>query len=170
MTRGQGRYLIALGSNVRHPRHGMPDAVLAAAAGALGAEGVRVEAMSPTARTAPVGPSRRCYANAAAIVASDLDPPAFLTLLHRLERAFGRRRRGEPWSARTLDLDIVLWSGGAWCSPGLVVPHREFRRRAFVLGPAAAIAGDWRDPLTGLSLKHLASRLTGRTGPLRWAA
>jgi 2-amino-4-hydroxy-6-hydroxymethyldihydropteridine diphosphokinase len=58
-----------------------------------------------------------------------------------------------------LDLDIVLWSGGAWASPGLTIPHPRFRTRQFVLGPAASIAPTWRDPLSGLTLRQLAYRL-----------
>ena len=49
------------------------------------------------------------------------------------------RLRYSRWRARVLDLDIVLWSAGPWASERLVIPHGEFRRRAFVLGPAAAI-------------------------------
>ena len=64
------------------------------------------------------------------------------------------------WGARVLDCDIVLWDGGAWSSPRLTIPHSQFRSRAFVLAPAMAIAGDWRDPLGGLTLRHLHTRLT----------
>ena len=59
-----------------------------------------------------------------------------------------------------LDLDLVLWSGGAWSSPGLIVPHPAYRERAFVLGPMLAVAPDWRDPLSGLSTRQLHARLT----------
>jgi len=59
-----------------------------------------------------------------------------------------------------LDLDIVLWNGGAYAADDLVIPHPAFRIRAFVLVPAARIAGDWRDPLTGLTIRQLAARLT----------
>ena len=59
-----------------------------------------------------------------------------------------------------LGLGVVLWQGGGWASPGLTIPHPEFRQRAFVLGPARQIAGKSRDPLTGLSLTQLHARLT----------
>ena len=124
-------------------------------------EGVaRVEALSPIVSSAPLGPSRRRYANAAAIVSTELAPEDLLDALHRIEHAFGRRRSGQDWRARVLDLDIVLWSGGAWCSERLVIPHREFRRRAFVLAPARAIAPEWRDPVTGRTVRQLHHRLT----------
>lgn len=109
--------------------------------------------------TAPVGPSSRRYANGAVVVATDLPPQQALAALKRIEQHFGRRR-GQRWGARVLDLDIVLWSGGAWRSAGLVIPHPRFRERLFVLAPAAAIAPDWRDPVSGLSLRTLKARLT----------
>ena len=149
------------------PAHGAPAKVLKAALGALAAEpGLDLEAASAILASAPLGPSRRRYANAAAIVATTLDPPALLARLEALERAFGRKRRGARWRARTLDLDIVLWSGGAWASPHLTIPHPRFRERGFVLRPALALARRWRDPLSGLRLAHLAARLT-RPRPAR---
>ncbi len=159
------RYLIALGSNVRVPGIGGPRRVVEAALAALEAEGLSIEVASPIVDSAPIGPSLRRYANAAAIVLTALPPPDSLSVLHRIERAFGRRHRGQRWRSRPLDLDIVLWSGGAWAAPGLVIPHREFRRRAFVLTPATRIARDWRDPVSGLRLLHLHARLT-RPRPL----
>ena len=118
-------------------------------------------AASPIMASAPVGPSLRRYANAAALIASDEPPPALLARLKAIEGAFGRRA-GERWSARVIDLDILFWSNGAWASPGLVVPHRLVRERDFVLGPLARIAPGWRDPLTGLTVAHLSRRLTTR--------
>ena len=148
-----------------HARFGRPRQVIAAAFEALKKAGLAVEAASPIVISDPLGPSRRRYANAAAIVACDLLPEDLLDRLQAIERAFGRRRRGSRWRARVLDLDIVLWSGGAWGSKRVVVPHPQFRLRQFVLEPIAAIAGDWRDPLSGLAVRHLHARLT-RANPL----
>jgi len=156
------RYLIALGSNKRHHRHGPPPQVLRAALAALGAAGVIVEAAAPVLPSQPIGPSLRRYANSVAVIATDRAPPDLLDLLKTIERAFGRRAAGQRWSSRVLDLDLVLWSGGAWWSPGLTVPHALFRERDFVLKPALAVAPAWRDPLTNLSLRQLKARLTRR--------
>lgn len=145
---------------MRVPGVGAPRQAVEAALTALAAEALTVEAASPVIETAPLGPSHRRYANAAAIVVTKLDPPALLALLQSIERTFGRQRRGQRWRARPLDLDIVLWNGGSWTSAALTIPHREFRRRSFVLEPASAIAPRWRDPLTGLTLSRLRARLT----------
>jgi 2-amino-4-hydroxy-6-hydroxymethyldihydropteridine diphosphokinase len=155
-----GRYLIAFGSNMRVPGMGAPRRVVEAALAVLEQGGLAFEAVSPILDTAPLGPSSRRYANAVALARTVSEPPELLALLQTVERAFGRRRRGRKWQARPLDLDIVLWSGGPWLSEGLIIPHREFRRRGFVLGPAAKIAPDWRDPLTALTLRQLFARLT----------
>ena len=150
---------------MRHRRHGAPRRVIAAALAELECADVAVLAASPIAASAPLGPSRRTYANAAALVDSSRDPPAMLALLQHIEQRFGRRRRGQRWAARVLDLDLVLWSGGAWNDADLTLPHPAFRDRTFVLGPAMLLAPRWRDPLTGLTLGQLHRRLT-RPRPL----
>ncbi len=152
-------YLIALGSNQRHRRFGLPRAILAAALQRLAGQGLTIVQASGVIASRPVGPSRRSYANAVAIIESDQPPPTLLTMLQRTETEFGRRR-GQAWARRVLDLDILLWDGGAFVSdaPALTIPHRLMRERSFVLGPAAKIAGDWRDPLTGLTIAQLDAR------------
>ena len=145
-------YVVALGSN-RRGRHGSPRDEIAAALDAIGG----VVAASPIVETAPLGPSTRRFANAAAIIETGESPPALLCRLKTIERAFGRRR-GRRWGARVIDLDIILWSEGAWSGTRLTIPHPHFRDRAFVLDPLLALAPGWRDPLTGLSVRHLAQR------------
>ena len=154
------RYLVALGSNRRVQGLGAPRAVLAGAVAALAQSGWEVEAVARVVDSAPVGPSLRRYANGAAIIAGDRAPLAALASLQAIERAFGRDRRGQRWRSRTLDLDIVLWSGGAWDEGDLTLPHPHFRARGFVLGPACAICATCRDPFTGLTMRHLHARLT----------
>ena len=148
-------YAIALGSN-RRSRLGPPTATVRAAAMELGAA-----RLSRVLATPALGPAGRTFANAAALIETDEQPPALLRRLKAIERRFGRRG-GRKWGPRTLDLDIILWSEGAWAGDGLVVPHPQFRRRLFVLEPLAEIAPRWRDPLTGLPIRQLLHRLRTR--------
>ena len=157
-------YLLALGSNRRHGTHGAPADVLRAALDALARAGVVVERVSPIRSTPALGPAGRGFANAAALVSSELPPAELLALLKRLERDFGRRA-GRRWGPRVLDLDIILWSEGWWADGGLTIPHPEFRKRGFVLTPLADIAPGWRDPLTGSSVRQLQRRLA-RAAPV----
>jgi 2-amino-4-hydroxy-6-hydroxymethyldihydropteridine diphosphokinase len=115
---------------------------------------------SPIILNAAHGGAGRDFANAVALVESNLEPLDMLTALKAIEREFGRRR-GKRWGPRVLDLDIVLWSGGKFRSRSLAVPHRELDRRSFVLGPLAAIAPNWR-VRGALTARHLAERLARR--------
>ena len=149
-------YVIALGSN-RRGRHGGPADEVRAALAAVGG----VVAASAIIASAPLGPSSRRFANAAAVIVSDGSPPHLLARLKAVEADFGRRP-GRRWGARVIDLDIVLWSGGIWADDRLTIPHLAFRQRRFVLDPLVQIVPDWRDPLTGVSVRQLAARLTRR--------
>jgi 2-amino-4-hydroxy-6-hydroxymethyldihydropteridine diphosphokinase len=149
-------YVIALGSN-RRGRHGGPADEVRAALSAIGG----VVAVSPFVATAPLGPSLRRFVNAAAVIDSDEQPLALLDRLKAMETDFGRRR-GQRWGERVIDLDVILWSGGVWADDRLTIPHPEFRQRRFVLDPLIRIVPHWRDPLTGLTVRQIAARLTRR--------
>ena len=157
---GKHRYLIAIGSNRRHHPLGRPQRVMGAATIELDKAGVRILKAGPLMFSRPLGPSRRSYSNSVVLAEAELEPEELLALLKGIERKFGRRRGGQRWGSRVLDLDIALWDGGPYVGRGLVIPHTHFRERGFVLGPAAAIAPNWRDPVTGLTLRQLNARLT----------
>jgi 2-amino-4-hydroxy-6-hydroxymethyldihydropteridine diphosphokinase len=157
---GGHRYIVAFGSNRRHHTLGSPRRVMGAASIEFDRAGVHIVRAGPLMRSRPIGPSRNLYCNSAVIVETDLDPEELLDFVKELERRFGRRAGGQRWTERVLDLDIVLWDGGSYASDRLTIPHPEFRERPFVLKPAAKIAPDWRDPVTGLTLRQLYARLT----------
>jgi 2-amino-4-hydroxy-6-hydroxymethyldihydropteridine diphosphokinase len=146
-------YAIGLGSNQPHGRYGAPCSVLSAVL-----EELKPVAASAIIETAPIGPSLRTFANAAALIESRLPPPELLKELKAIERRFGRRR-GQRWGSRVLDLDILLWSGGRWSSAALYIPHRRLTERVFALDPLNQIAPEWRIPGHDTVRQHLA-RLT----------
>jgi 2-amino-4-hydroxy-6-hydroxymethyldihydropteridine diphosphokinase len=144
---------IALGSNLgdreRHLR-----TALAALAQLL--TDLRVSSFH---ETDPVGvaPQPR-FLNAAATGRTALPAAALLSELLAIEKRHGRERP-HAGAARTLDLDLILYGDTVRDEPGLVVPHPRFRDRRFVLAPLAEIAGEWRDPTTGLTVGELLERL-----------
>ena len=111
---------VALGSNL-----GDRSAHLAAAVAALGASaGVEVVAVSSSVETDPVGPPPQGrYLNAAACLRTDLAPRDLLERLHAIERSRGRTRGPVRNTARTLDLDLLLYGDRRIDEPGLTVPH-----------------------------------------------
>jgi 2-amino-4-hydroxy-6-hydroxymethyldihydropteridine diphosphokinase len=154
-------YLIALGSNQRHALLGAPRRILAEALTALEMPDIDVYSESSIIASQPIGPSQRIFANAAAILATQLAPPELLSRLKQIEAHFGRRSSGQRWRERILDLDIILWSGGIWTSenPSLAIPHLDWKNRHFVLNPAAQIAPGWRDPISGKTVQQLQFQL-----------
>lgn len=157
-TREMHLYLLALGSNQARSALLGPATLLLAAAERIRAQAGNVVAIAPVILTLPLGPSRRRYANSALLLDSALAPPALLTCLQEIERQLGRQR-ARRWGERRIDIDIILWSGGRLDTRNLHLPHRAMRQRDFVLRPAIAIAPHWRDPVTGLTLRHLHARL-----------
>jgi len=146
---------VALGSNL-----GDREAHLREALDALGTLLDDLLASSIHA-TAPVGVAPQPeFLNMAAVGGTALAPGELLDRLLAIEARAGRTRP-HPGAPRTLDLDLILYGDVALSAPGLTVPHPRFRERRFVLAPLAEVAGDWRDPVTGLRVKELLSRLAG---------
>jgi 2-amino-4-hydroxy-6-hydroxymethyldihydropteridine diphosphokinase len=155
---GAHLYAIGIGSNRPLARDMGPRRIVHAATIALDTTPLRLLAHSPIITSRPIGPSQRSYANAAALVRTDLSPIEMLDALQSIEQLF-RRRRYRRWGARTLDLDLLLWSGGKVREKRLIVPHPAMRNRDFVLTPLGAVAPGWRDPVTGRTVAQLAARL-----------
>lgn len=152
-------YAIGLGSNRRHIRHGRPAGVIEAAIARIDQDFDLFDASLIILNKA-IGGAGRDFANAVALVESDLEPKAMLATLKSIERDFGRRP-SKRWGSRVLDLDLVAWDGGRFTSRGLTIPHPRLEERDFVLGPLSAIAPGWKIK-RGLTVRHLASRLGKR--------
>ncbi|MEB3242327.1 MAG: 2-amino-4-hydroxy-6-hydroxymethyldihydropteridine diphosphokinase [Cyanobacteriota bacterium] len=141
---------IGLGGNLGDSR-----ALLTGALAALAeAPGLRLRAVSPWYRTAPVGPPQPDYLNGCALVTTTLPAEALLELLLATEARFGRVRR-ERWGPRRLDLDLLFHGSHVIETPHLRVPHPLLAERGFVLVPLADVAPRWRHPLLGQSVVEL---------------
>ncbi len=98
------------------------------------------------------------YLNAVVVGSTGLTAEALLTTLRRLEDERGRQRPSFR-AARTLDLDLIYYGDRIIRTPDLEVPHPRFRTRRFVLEPLAALTPDWRDPVTGQTVRSLLANL-----------
>lgn len=155
-------YLVGIGSNRRHIRHGRPQGVVEAAIARLDTDFMLFDA-SPILLNPAFGGAGRDFANAAAMIESELEPEAMLAELKSIERDFGRKP-GRRWAERVLDLDILAWSGGRYRSRGLIIPHSGFADRPSAVIPAAIIAPNWPLP-DGLRIRHLKERVGKRLSP-----
>ncbi len=153
--------LVALGANLPG-NWGSPKKGLQAALGQFPAYGLHVEAVSAFYQTPAVTPyAQPDFVNAVAQISTALDPSELLQQLHRIEAAFGRVR-GQRWAERTLDLDLIDYNG--LINPETrenepVLPHPRVAERAFVLGPLADVAPDWRHPVLAMSVTEMLDAL-----------
>lgn len=133
------RAFVAMGSNL-----GERAGHLRAATAAMNAlPGTRVTAASSIYASAAMGTEapQPDYFNAVVGLETQLAPQRLLDALQQIELEAGRTRiAGVRNTARTLDLDILLFDDLTIAEHGLQVPHPRLSERAFVLLPLAEIA------------------------------
>jgi 2-amino-4-hydroxy-6-hydroxymethyldihydropteridine diphosphokinase len=160
--------LIGIGANLPGPDGASPIETCRRAAAELDTlPGLRLRALSQWYLTAPVPPSDQpSYVNAVAVLRVEPGgvapgPAALLAALQAMEARAGRVR-GEPNSARTLDLDIIAMGEG-WqlvrATSDPVLPHPRAHLRAFVLVPLLDVAPGWVHPLQRLRPREMLARL-----------
>lgn len=145
------RAYVAVGSNLGD-RWGK---LAAAARGLRAEERIALVRASRVFDAAPMGPPQPRYLNAALELETELPGAALLAALRRVERASGRVRGGVRWSARTLDLDLLLLGDQVIRTVELVVPHPGLASRRFVLAPLAELCPGRIVPGTGRTVAEL---------------
>jgi len=98
------------------------------------------------------------FVNAVALVETDLPARRLLWNLMLIEQRMGRVRTIR-WGPRTIDLDIVLYGKNIVEEDGLVIPHPELEKRAFVLIPLLEIEPDLVHPRTKESVRKLLKKV-----------
>ena len=77
------------------------------------------------------------YLNAVVSIKTTTTALKLLDELQKIELSQGRKRSGERWAARTLDLDLLLFDDEVIDHPRLTVPHYGIEQRNFVIYPLA---------------------------------
>jgi 2-amino-4-hydroxy-6-hydroxymethyldihydropteridine diphosphokinase len=151
--------VIGLGANLGDARQTLREAVAELAGLASeplpGGEWIRVSCLY---QSTPVGPPQPLYLNAAALIATALEPEALLRELQAIEIRHGRERLVR-WGPRTLDLDLLWLEGRAVETVSLIVPHPELTRRAFALVPLLELVPHARNPHDGSPLAAAAGEI-----------
>ena len=127
--------VLGLGGNLGSRR-----ALLACAGELLASQpGLVVGAVSPLYRTPPLGPPQPDYVNAALKVSWSGSARSLWIVSQHVEQLL-QRKRVVHWGPRTLDIDLLYWSGGAIAEPGLTIPHPALAERLFALVPLLDVA------------------------------
>lgn len=94
-------------------------------------------------RSKPQGPQDQPnYINAVAQFETALGAHDLLTFLQKIEKNNDRKRNGQHWGARTLDLDLLLYGNIIIDTATLIVPHPWMCERSFVLYPLKELSPD----------------------------
>lgn len=141
---------IALGSNLDYPHHQLQEAKTFL----ISLSETEIK-HSPIYATEPVGPSENDFLNAVLSIYTDLNPELLFDKLKQQERNQGRPSRYPKWTARTIDLDIIAYDDLALQTDTLIIPHKEYRNRLFVLRPLKDVFPNWKDPVTAQHIDEL---------------
>jgi len=166
---GQTTIFVALGANLPRGDGASPLATCREAAAALALlPGLRLVALSPWYRTAPVPPwpGAPDYVNGIARLAGAVaDPAALLAALLAIEARHGRTR-STPNAPRSLDLDLIDVGGLVRSAPDPILPHPRAHLRRFVLQPLADVAPGWVHPVLGQTVEALLAGLPPGDAPV----
>jgi 2-amino-4-hydroxy-6-hydroxymethyldihydropteridine diphosphokinase len=103
----------------------------------------------------PVGFAGDTFYNLVVGFSSELGVKEVAKLLRQIELDNGRARESQKFSARTLDLDLILYNDLILNDGRLQIPRGEIERYAFVLEPLAEIAPALKHPISHLSYADL---------------
>ena len=139
---------VAAGSNVE------PERNLALATQHLRKEFPDVR-FSPWYRNRAVGFEGADFINFVAGFTTSLPINEVLSRLHAIEVACGRPREAPRWAPRSMDLDVLLYGELVCDEPKLKLPRPDLLKRAFMLGPLAALAPDLVHPTEKVTIGEL---------------
>lgn len=106
------------------------------------------------------------FANAAALVDTELSLDVLLEALQDIETEMGRTHDGPRNGPRVIDLDILLAGDEEWQSESLTVPHPRMAERDFVITPLLELApyAEWPDGTPVTREKVRVGRVRGVLG------
>lgn len=117
-----------------------------------------VKKVSSIYQSEPLGfESNTLFYNCCIELTTKLSPFKLLNVLQEIELQIGRKEKSKNgnYSSRIIDIDIILVEDIILQEDELIIPHKHFRERNFVLVPLAEIASNYIDPTTQLTIEQL---------------
>ena len=153
------RAYVSIGSNIEREKN------IRAAVAALRRRYGTLQ-LSPVYQSRPVGFEGDDFLNLVAGFDTNESPLVVTQALHEIEQRHGRVRGPSRFSARTLDLDLLLYDELIRNDRELRLPRDEIAAYAFVLRPLAELAPERRHPRTGSTLGDMWRGFDAASQPL----
>jgi 2-amino-4-hydroxy-6-hydroxymethyldihydropteridine diphosphokinase len=123
--------------------------------------------VSPAYANSAAGFAGADFINLALAFRTALPLAQVLAELHAVEALCGRGRTDAKWAPRRMDLDVLLYGDLVGEFPGVKLPRPDLVRRAYMLGPLAAIAPDVVHPTQHKTIGELWAAFDQAAHPLR---
>jgi len=142
------RVYIGIGSNIERERH------IAEALERLDATFGKL-LLSPVYESEAIGFDGAAFYNLVAGFDTDRSIPQLATLLRAIEAENGNPGHLPKFSARSLDLDLLIYGNKCGNSDGIELPRADITDYAYALWPLADIAATELHPQLGISYRDL---------------
>jgi 2-amino-4-hydroxy-6-hydroxymethyldihydropteridine diphosphokinase len=93
------------------------------------------------------------------------EPERIVERLEGLHSKAGRERLDDPFSSRTLDLDLLLY--GDLVRRRLNLPREDIEKYGFVLGPLVELAPELKHPVKGTTMSELWDDFDHESHPMK---
>jgi 2-amino-4-hydroxy-6-hydroxymethyldihydropteridine diphosphokinase len=107
----------------------------------------------------PVNADGGYFLNGVIEIITRFGPFLLLKKLKEIEKKIGRKFPHKKGDEREIDLDIIFYGKELLKTKILEVPHKEFKKREFVLRGLLEIASNFRDPITNKRVKEIYKEL-----------
>jgi len=149
------RVFLALGSNKGDREKYLKDAIKLLNIDSK----IRLLKISSIYETIPYGEiPQNNYLNGAVLIETNYSPNDIYLLVKKIEKEVGRTE-SVRWGDREIDIDIILIDSLIFENEQLIIPHKEYDKRDFVLVPLYEIDNELIDPRSKNKIKNLINLL-----------
>ena len=94
------------------------------------------------------------YFNGVVLIETDYLPDEIYFVIKKIEKKVGRTK-SVKWGEREIDIDIILIDSLIFENENIIIPHKEYDKRDFVLVPLYEIENELIDPKSQNKIENL---------------
>ncbi len=157
------KFIIGIGGNVYSNEGLHPIKVANIAFKKIETSRMRIDKLSNWYVSEPIPKSDQPnFFNCVAFCSSHMNETKVLNKLQMIEDSCGRVRVNVN-GPRSIDIDLIDFSGKVINSENLTLPHPRAHLRRFVMEPISELEPFWKHPINNLSAKFLSNRLKNQS-------